>query len=234
MSSYRILIADDHPIFLNGICRLIELKYPEIEIVATASNGQIAVEKTRLFNPDVLVIDIRMPVMDGISAIKIIKSENPQQKIIILTTFDEQDLISSALGSGANAYLLKESSIDDVVDSIREVCASDKVLMPESFRANKENHHILLGHRNEQNTEDESNEDEVQALHPLSHRELEVLKLMAMNYSNEMIGEALSISQNTVRNYVSKIYEITRKENRSKLILWAMKIDLLGKLANIG
>ncbi len=214
MDRIRLVIADDHPIFLQGISMLIQIKYPEIHVLAAVTDGRKAVDAVRRFIPEVLLMDIKMPGMNGIDATRLLRREFAKLCIILLTTFDETGLITEAIENGANGYLLKHVSIDEVVHGMKKVIRGDSI-----FPAQEAREADRIG--------PEAEPSGRTGLGDASPREREVFRLMIRNYSNEMIARELFISDHTVRNYVSKIYEITGMQNRSQLIIWALKNKIL-------
>jgi DNA-binding NarL/FixJ family response regulator len=214
MERTRLVIADDHPIFLQGIGMLIEIKYPEITVCAAVSDGRTAVDAVRRFSPDVLLMDIKMPGLSGIEAARLLRNEFPALCILLLTTFDEPGLITEAMQSGANGYLLKHVSIDEVIKGMKRVLKGDSVF-PVPEEGGRDPREAVSAPRTQP------------ALGDASPREYEVFRLMVRNYSNEMIARELFLSEHTVRNYVSKVYELTGMHNRSQLIIWALKNKML-------
>jgi DNA-binding NarL/FixJ family response regulator len=214
MERTRLVIADDHPIFLQGICMLIEIKYPEISVCAAVSDGHAAVDAVRRFSPDVLLMDIKMPGLSGIEAARLLRKELPALCILLLTTFDEPGLITEAIQSGANGYLLKHVSIDEVIQGMKRLLRGGSVF-PAPEDGGTDARQPPVSPRSPA------------ALGGASPRENEIFRLMIRNYSNEMIARELFLSDHTVRNYVSKIYELTGMHNRSQLIIWALKNQML-------
>ena len=213
MEKIRVLVADDHPIFLEGLCTLIAMKYPEIEIVAAVSNGEEAVEKERELAPDIVLLDIRMAVMNGVEAARRIRERRPEVKIIMLTTFNERDLIADSLAAGAKGYVLKETPIEELVNDIKSVYHGN-VLLSERAAAQ------LYG--------DAASLDETpplealrEALKFLTKREKEIFQLMLDNKSNQMIADELCLSERTVRNYISNIYQTVDVKDRFSFLAWA-------------
>jgi len=232
MKRIRVLIADDHPIFLEGLKTFISLEDPGIEIVATATNGREAVEGERLHQPDVVLMDIKMPVMDGIAAALAMRARRPGVKIIMLTTFDDRELIANAIRAGAKGYLLKDARADEVVRAIRTVHEGNMLIL--DVAADK------LFQRTENAAGGRDARPEVDGRGPakpagarsaplpaefcaLTEREREILSLIARGFSDAEIGEELFISEKTVRNYVSHIYEILDAPSRAHAIRWAIE-----------
>ena len=215
MKRIRLLVADDHPIFLDGFCTLVHLKYPEIEVVAAVRNGKDAVDREAEFEPDVVLLDIRMPLMNGIEAARIMRRRRPDVRIVMLTTFNEQHLIKSALKAGVRGYILKETPIEELVDNIKSV----------------HNNNVLLSSQVAERLSwpDEAEVDmETLADHPslpkgLTPREKEVFLLMLQGKNNRAIAEELSLGEGTVRNYVSRIYEIIGVHDRAAVVMWALE-----------
>ncbi len=209
MSKIRIVVADDHPVFLEGLCTVIPLKEPDFEIVGAVANGQEAVEQDAAVNPDVVLLDIKMPLMDGVEAARQIRKQHPKTKIVMLTTFNDRDLVVSALRAGANGYILKDSPIPDFIQSIKSIYHGTFLVAAASAET-------LFW--SQQQTEDA---EAVRAFKELSHREQEIVRLMAGGKDNNEIAEALFLSEKTVRNYISHIYDILGVHSRVQAVLWA-------------
>ena len=187
------------------------LKAPDIEIVEQASNGREAIAADKTHSPDVILMDIVMPDMDGIEATRAIRKQHPDVKIIMLTTFDDRELVREALHAGADGYILKTAPVDDVVDSIRSAFGGNVLLTSDVV---------------EKLLEPDSNAEADGYRHSaelLTHREMEVLHLMTEGLDNSHIAARLAISEKTVRNYVSEIYSILGVHNRTQAVLWAQK-----------
>ena len=219
----KLLVADDHPIFLDGFCSSVSAKYPEFDIVAVAANGEEAVKKERETNPDVALLDVRMPVMDGVEAARIIKSRRPEIKIIMLTTFNEKDLITAALNAGAEGYILKETPIAEVINDIQSIWHGN-VLISQSAAKN-----IDWGDAPPREYEPEENpettiETEIPSeYNELTQREREVLYFILEGLQNKEIASRMGLSVGTVRNHVSRIFDILGVHNRTALVLWAFE-----------
>ncbi|HUR17696.1 MAG TPA: response regulator transcription factor [Acidimicrobiales bacterium] len=213
----RVLIADDQALFRRGLHVVLGTE-EGIEVVAEAENGEEAVERARELAPDVVLMDVRMPKLDGIEAARQIRSEVPTTKILMLTVSDEEDDLYEAIKAGANGYLLKEISVEEVAESIRAVVQGQSLLSPSM--ASK-----LL---NEFNALVKRAEDKQQFAGPvLTNRELEVLRLVAKGMSNREIATDLYISENTVKNHVRNILEKLHLHNRMEAVIYAVKERLL-------
>ena len=204
----RVLIADDHTIVRGGLVALLE-GIEGIEVVAEASDGQEAILKTRLVKPDVILMDLAMPRKTGIEAIEEIKHENPNARIVVLTSYSDDDKVFAAIKAGALGYLLKETSTDDLLQAIRDVHQGESSLHPAIARK-------LIRELNRPTTLPPSDE-------PLTDREAEVLILVARGLSNQDIADKLVISERTVRTHVSNILSKLQLANRTQAALYALK-----------
>jgi two-component system NarL family response regulator len=200
----RILIADDHLVVREGLSALINRR-PDMRVVAEASDGAEAVEKFFLHSPDVTLIDLRMPRMDGVEVMQAIRPRAPDARLIVLTTFDGDEDISRALHAGARGYLLKDASREELFECIRTVHAG-KPYIPSATAAK------LANHRGSPD---------------LSPRELEVLDLMVDGRSNKEIGVILHISEGTVEVHVNHILEKLGVSGRTAASIAALKRGLV-------
>ena len=207
----RILIADDHAIVREGLRWLIDTE-PGIELVGEAADGVEAVLKARSLQPDVILLDLVMPRKDGIEAIAEIKRENPEARILVLTSFAEDDKVLPAIQAGALGYLLKDSSPQELLKAIREVYQGESSLHPTIARK-------LIGELNRPSDLPATEE-------PLTEREVEVLSLVARGLSNQEIAERLVVSERTVRSHVSNILGKLHLANRTQAALYAVREGL--------
>ena len=206
----RILIADDHPVFLRGLCMLLELRAERIKIVGAATTGTEAVRIAQCEPVDVALLDIRMPGLDGVEAARTIRAHNPSIRVVILTTFDERELVYGALDAGVSGYLLKDAPVDEIVDAI-EMAFKGRLLL--STRAAR---------RLCEDADDKHEISEAQhMLNQLAPREQEVFLLLAHGEDNATIANTLSLSEGTVRNYVSRIYDVLHVRRRTEAMAWA-------------
>ncbi len=202
----RVLIVDDQALIREGLSLMLGL-YDEIEIVGQANNGQEAVDFIENIEVDLVLMDIRMPVMDGVEATKIIKEKYPQVKIIILTTFNEDEYIFNGLKSGADGYILKDISSRELVDTIKSVYKGDVLLHGHVAKT------LASAVIDKRDTEKEN------ILNRLTARELEIANLVAKGKSNREISEILYITEGTVKNHVTKILDKLELRDRTQLAL---------------
>jgi NarL family two-component system response regulator LiaR len=209
----RILIADDHAIVREGLRALIGTK-PDMELVGEAADGVEAVLQARSLRPDVILLDLVMPRKDGIEAIGEIKRENPKARILVLTSFAEDEKVFPAIQAGALGYLLKDSSPQELLQAIRQVYRGESSLHPAIARK-------LIRELNRPSDLPATEE-------PLTEREVEVLILVARGLSNQEIAERLVVSERTVRTHVSNILGKLHLANRTQAALYAVREGLAG------
>jgi NarL family two-component system response regulator LiaR len=207
----RLLIADDHAVVREGLRGLIASE-PGMEVVAEAENGAQAIELAAERQPDVILLDLLMPEVDGLAAIKAIRSQNPMARILVLTSFDDDEKIFGAIEAGALGYLLKDSSPTDLLRAIREVHAGMPSMTP------------AIAHKLMQVVQRAS--DLPPTPEPLTEREMEVLKLVAQGLPNQEIAEKLVISERTARTHVSSILGKLHLANRTQAALYALREGL--------
>ena len=210
MSKIRILLADDHVILRQGTRQLLENE-SDMEVVGEASNGAEAVELVEKFKPDIVIIDVAMPVMNGIEATKKIKEILPGIKILVLTGYDYDEYIFSLLEMGAAGYLLKDVSGDELVGAIRAVFLGEPVLHPTVMRKLMDRCKTITPQQPETRT------------NVLSEREMEVLKLAVSGKSNKDIAESLNISLRTVQAHMRSIFNKLGVGSRSEAIVSGLK-----------
>jgi two-component system NarL family response regulator len=213
----RVLIADDQALFRRGLYVVLGTE-EHIEVVAEAENGEEAIAKVEELAPDVVLMDVRMPRVNGIEAARQIRDLSPSTKILMLTVSDDEDDLYEAIKAGANGYLLKEISVEEVAEAIRAVVQGQSLISPSM--ASK-----LL---NEFNSLAKKAEERQQYPAPtLTSRELEVLKLVAKGMSNREIADGLFISENTVKNHVRNILEKLHLHSRMEAVIYAVRERLL-------
>ncbi|HSR33736.1 MAG TPA: response regulator transcription factor [Anaerolineae bacterium] len=208
----RIVIADDHTIVRKGI-RAVLRNLPDIEVVGEASNGREAIAKVNELQPDVVLMDLVMPQLDGIEAILRLQIDQPQVRILVLTSFSSEDKIFPAIKAGALGYHLKDSGPEELVQAIREVYRGESSLHPVIARKVLQE----LSHPSERPPTPD----------PLTPREVEVLRFVAQGLSNQEIAEALVISETTVRTHVSNILSKLHLASRTQAALYALREGLV-------
>jgi DNA-binding NarL/FixJ family response regulator len=199
MDKIRVLIADDQTLMRDGLKTILELE-DGLEVVGTAADGSEACALCDTLSPDVLLMDIRMPVMNGVEATKLIKEKHPKTTILILTTFDDDEYIVEALNNGAAGYLLKDIEANALIKAIIDVY-SGSFILPSHIATKLVKHFAGAEPQRQDTIEPISNE-----LAELSDREIDVAKMLADGFTNKQISSSLYISEGTVKNYVSTIY----------------------------
>jgi len=207
----RILIADDHAVVRAGLRALLKTE-PDMEVVGEADDGVQAVLKARSLRPDVLLLDLVMPRQDGIEATRQIVHEDLTVRILVLTSFAEDDKVFPAIKAGASGYLLKDSSPQELIQAIRDVHRGESPLDPSIAKK------VIR--------ELQEPPDLPPAKEPLSDREVDVLRLVAQGLSNQEIAEQLIISEKTVRGHVSSILGKLHLANRTQAALHALREGL--------
>lgn len=218
----KLMLADDHPLFLEGLQYLLETY--GIEVVGTAHNGKEALLKARVLNPDIILMDIRMPECSGMDALKLIKAEMPDVKIVMLTTSDEDDDLFNAIKFGASGYLLKNTNAQALVDMLSDLEKGEVPLSPgfaarilrEFRRSGAYDHKTPLQHIAEDNQGGQ-----------LTDRQLEVLEMVAKGVTYKEAGDALGLTERTVKYHMGRIIERLHLDNRVQVIAYAAKIGLI-------
>lgn len=203
----KVLIVDDQTILAEGIKSVLETD-AEIEVAGIAADGAAAIEKCRVYRPDVVLMDIRMPNMNGVVATQRIKAEFPETKVIVLTTFDDSDYILNAINHGASGYLLKDIGSSALIDAVKNACAGDTILPAK------------IAKRIADAAKDVSSNREIRLKRAfsLSERETEIALMMYEGFTNRQISSALKLSEGTARNYISAIYVKTGSDNRASFL----------------
>lgn len=209
----RVLIVDDHAIVREGLSTLIQIQ-EDMEVVGEAADGLEAVAQARELQPDVILMDMVMPEQDGLTAIIKLKSENNPARILVLSSYAEDKQVFPAIKAGASGYILKSSSSRDVVRAIRDVNQGQSTLHPAIARK-------LIAELNSPQAE------KAQVKDLLTERELDVLKMVAQGYSNQEIGQQLTVSHRTVSTHVSNILEKLHLANRTQAALFALREGLV-------
>ncbi len=207
----RVLVVDDHAIVRKGICALMSTE-PGIEVVGEADNGQAAIGEALRLCPDVIVMDLVMPEMNGIEAIQRIRECQPYARVLVLTSFDTDNMLFPAIRAGAMGYTLKSTGPDALVRAIRRIYDGDSALHPSIARR-------VLQELSRPSYEHPTAE-------PLTEREMEVLRLVAQGKSNQEIAIMLDISETTVRTHVSHILRKLHLASRTQATLYALRAGI--------
>ncbi|NLD71811.1 MAG: response regulator transcription factor [Chloroflexi bacterium] len=215
MPPIRILLADDHVMVREGTRRILE-REPDLVVIAEAGNGREAVEMAERERPDVAIIDISMPVMNGIEATRGIKQLAPQTAVLVLTAYDDDEYVFAILEAGAAAYLLKNARSSELIDAVRRVRAGESVLDPGV--ASKVLRRMSMG---EQAAEPEPRES------PLTEREMDVLRLAGRGLSNREIAQRLHLSPRTVQAHMANIFGKLQVSSRTEAVMTGLRRGLL-------
>ena len=211
------MIVDDHALFRRGL-DLVLSEHPDIEIVGEAENGLEAIELADELEPDVMLMDVRMPKASGIEAARAVRAGHPDVKVIMLTVSDDERDLYESVKAGANGYLLKEVAIEEVPDAIRAVSQGHSLISPSMASKLLAEFNVLARRADER---------QISMAPRLTERELEVLRFVAQGQSNREIGRELYIAENTVKNHVRNILEKLHLHSRMEAVVYAMREKLL-------
>ncbi|QRF61404.1 response regulator transcription factor [Variovorax paradoxus] len=222
----RVLVADDQPLIRRGMAMLLDAA-SDIQVVGQAADGMEVVELARRLQPDVVLMDLRMPRQSGVLATREITAALPRTRVMVLTTFDRDDLVFDAVRAGAQAYLLKDASEDEVLDTVRAVHRGESRMTPQIARKVMDQFRLLANHVAQDvavedppaSAEPESAEaqEAQEAPDPLTERETVVLDLIAKGQSNRQIAATLNLAEGTVKNHASRIMQKLHANTRTEL-----------------
>ena len=218
----RIVMIDDHQLFREGVKRILDFE-ADFEVVAEGADGEDAVKLVQQYRPDVVIMDINMPHVNGVEATKDLIEANSETKVIILSIHDDESYVTHALKTGASGYLLKEMDADALIEAVKVVADGGSYLHP------RVTHNLVNEYRRLATSGQESSVAQMQKieirrpLHILTRRECEVLQLLADGKSNRGVGEALFISEKTVKNHVSNILQKMNVNDRTQAVVVAIK-----------
>lgn len=211
----RVLIADDQELIRQSLSFVLDAQ-EDIAMVGTASNGREAIELVRKEKPDVVLMDIRMPEVDGVECTRLIKTAHPQIKVIILTTFDDDEYVFGALRYGASGYLLKGVSVSELANAVREVVRGGSIIMP-GVASKALEMFARMARGSMQIPVD------TQQTASLQENEWKVIREVGCGKSNKEIAAALCLSEGTVRNYLSSVLSKLDLRDRTQLAIWAVQ-----------
>lgn len=215
--SIRLIICDDQSIVCEGL-RAILANVPEIDVIGTANNGKELIEMLPGMNPEIILMDLKMPIMNGIQATKIIREQYPHIHVLVLTTFDSDEWVLDAIRSGAAGYLLKDTPKENLVAAILDTVQGRSHIDPQVAPK-------VLSHVSQQPKLSLPNQ---KLLSELSEREREILQLLAKGFSNAEISQTLFLSDGTVKNYMSTIFAKLNVSDRTQAALFAVRAGLGG------
>lgn len=210
----RILIAEDQQLIRRAFAKILELE-ADVRVVGQAADGAEAIEMARRHRPDIVLMDLQMPRVTGIQATQRIVAELPDTQVVVLTTFDTDELVFEAIGAGAQAYLLKDATEAEILDTVRRVHRGESHLSPNISRKILEEFR-----RSRPASQPESGWDNAE---PLTEREEEILALITQGRSNRDIADQIFLAEGTVKNYVSRIMEKLGVSSRTELAVLALK-----------
>jgi DNA-binding NarL/FixJ family response regulator len=208
----RVLIADDHTVVRDGLAAVLSRR-PGITVVGEASNGVEAVEKAQDLHPDVILMDLRMPEMDGAEAMRRIRERDPDVRFLVLTTFDNDEYIFEAIQAGAKGYLLKDASREDLFRAVAAVYRGESLIQP-AVASRVLDRFVELSQRTVPGE-------------TLSEREIEVLRLMARGAANKEIASALFISESTVKTHIANIFQKLDVNDRTEAVTTALQKGII-------
>ena len=210
-----VMLVDDQNLVRKGVRSLLELS-DEIEVVAEAADGAEAIEMTPGVNPDVVLLDMRMPGKSGIDVLKELSEQGKLPPTIILTTFDDDELVLAGIKYGAKGYLLKDVALADLVNAVKTVAGGGSIVKPAITQR------LLKGLEHMHNEFSSLEQPD-----PLTERETEILRLMAGGYSNKEIANSLDVAEGTVKNHVSNILSKMGVRDRTRAVLKALELGLI-------
>lgn len=225
----RVILADDHPVVRRGLAAMIDIE-DDIEVVGVAKNGEEALKLVHAQQPDIVLMDLQMPIMDGVEATKQIRAQFPHIPVLILTTFDDEEYIYDGIAAGARGYLLKDADPDQLIDAIRAASRGESLLDP-VVAARVLDRFYYMSTQSTPTTPPPAPKPKAPPqpffLPKLTPREQEVLALMARGRRNKAIAKALVITERTVKVHVGNIFNKLNVSNRTEAVAVAMQSGLL-------
>lgn len=216
----KVLLVDDQVLFVESLKTVLSIVAEDLEIIGIAHSGEEAIDIVEKEKPDIILMDVRMPKMDGVIAARYILEKYNDIKIMMLTTYDDDEYVGEAMKFGASGYMLKDVPPEDLVNSIRAVMAGTIQMSPKILKR------IMAGEQSVEKIIEEDNQEILERINNLSRREQEILFLMSEGADNTMIAEQLFIAEQTVKNHISKIYSKLGIHDRNTVLRIAAQADL--------
>lgn len=210
----RVMVVDDQHLVRQGICSLLQLS-TEVQVVAEASNGQEALQLLETTPVDVMLLDLRMPVCDGLATLQALRGKDDAPAILILTTFDDDELVLASIEAGANGYLLKDVTFEVLIQAVKTLQRGERLHQPVALTSWAEREHHPI------------NSLKTGATEALSPREREILRLLSGGYSNKEVARALDLAEGTIKNHVSAILAKLGVRDRTRAVLKALEKKLI-------
>ena len=217
MKKIRVLIVDDHQVIQEGLSAVLQTKV-DVQVVGDAGDGQEAVEKARKLKPDVILMDISMPVMDGVEATRIIRQENPDVGIVVLTMHEEEEYIFNAVKAGATGYLLKDSDSAQIVQAIRAIYKGESLIHPSVATKILAEFSQLSGNKGKPYRKPKKE---------LTAREIGILQMVAEGKTNKEIASDLNLSEKTIKNHIRNIFHKLHVVDRTQAAFYALRKGLI-------
>jgi two-component system NarL family response regulator len=217
----KLMLVDDHPLFLEGLQYLLDTY--GVSVAGVAKNGKEALFKARIIRPDIILMDIKMPECGGLNALRFIKAEMPEIKIVMLTTSDEDEDLLQAIKYGASGYLLKNINAKELIDVLNDI-EKGYAALPSDFAAKLLSEFKLKNEREGKAPELDTKDTKAEVL---TERQLEVLKMIARGMTYKDVGEALGLSERTIKYHMGRIVEMLHLENRAQVIAHAARMGLV-------
>lgn len=227
----RVVLVDDHPVVRQGLAAIVNLE-DDIEVVGEAENGEEAIDLVRQLQPEVMLMDLQMPVLDGVEATKRIHAQFPEVHVIILTTFGDDEYIYDGIAAGARGYLLKDALPDQLVEAIRVAHRGESLLTPEVAARILDRFSSMMIQRDAKTLLPSKPAVVRGGVSKLTAREQEVLGLMGQGARNKDIAAALVITERTVKIHVSNIFSKLNVNNRTEAVTVALKLGLIDYLSD--
>ena len=214
----KVMLVDDHPLFMEGLQYV--LKTHGIEVAGTAKTGQEALLKARVLNPDIIIMDIQMPGLSGLDALRLIKAEMPQIKVVMLTISEDDEDLFQAVKFGASGYLLKNTNANELINTISAL-ENDEIPLSSGLASKLLREYKIKGINHIQDKSQKSN------LEQLTERHIKVLELASRGITYKEIGEILGLTERTVKYHMGRIIELLQLENRSQVVAYAARMGLV-------